>query len=284
MDERIFSIFNNIQNFFTIKNIDGLKRKFIKSKYNKEDPPFDINHELGILKIYNSHTDEVDIISFDDSLRNDLSIWTNEIKLGLDVALVNSEAKRKISNYANTTFKYILSGQKELFEKHPICKDALSEIKRYLTDKHALNLLETNQSDIIINDYSNSIFKVKYAYSKRLFFVELYDLVSTLELIDDEEIYQENFINAFTLNNTSDFIKFNTETGFMAYFLKLISPIFNNFNGKIIEQSERFLTKQNKVLSQSNYNTSLKRIKDKDNEFLLKIDNSVKDLISKYSV
>ncbi len=31
MDERIFSVFNNIQNFLFVENIDGLKSNFIKS-------------------------------------------------------------------------------------------------------------------------------------------------------------------------------------------------------------------------------------------------------------
>ena len=128
-----------------------------------------------------------------------------------------------------------------------------------------------------------SLFQLKDGI-KRSFFEKLYDASIALDLIDDIEIREDDFIEVFISPNPISIgkIKFTKPNATVAIFLKELEFFFENFNATTIEKSKNFLNKQGKALTSTDLYTALSRNKDKENIDLIKIQNEINKLKKHY--
>ncbi len=121
---------------------------------------------------------------------------------------------------------------------------------------------------------------------KYSFYVDLYEMAYSLNLIDDTEIGEIDFINAFTSPNPQllqNKIRFFCNNYLIAYFLESLKPFFYELNHNRIEQSKIFLTKQTKPLKSNDIYVSLSRGKDKNKTEKTKIDTYILKLQKEHS-
>lgn len=152
-------------------------------------------------------------------------------------------------------------------------ENKLIEIINNLKDRYSSIIQHHNVFKYLIKESDITFFKNKdLRYS---FYVDLYELAYTLYLIDDTEIEEADFIEAFTSPKPQTLehkIRFSANNYVVAYFLESLKPFFNGFTLIAIEKSEIFLNKQNKPLKSTDIYASLSRGKDKIENEKNKID------------
>jgi hypothetical protein len=128
-----------------------------------------------------------------------------------------------------------------------------------------------------------SIFQSKPEITYK-FFGQLYDVASSLYLIDDTEISEEMFVDVFASANPEPPSKiiFDKSNLIVAFFLKEIEPFFENFNAVSIEKSKLFSNKQGKYLKSNDLYVALSRNKDNSHTYLIKIQNEINLLKKQY--
>jgi hypothetical protein len=120
---------------------------------------------------------------------------------------------------------------------------------------------------------------------KYSFYVELYEIAYELNLIDDTEIEEIDFINAFTSSTPQTLknkVRFSVNNYILSYFLESLKPFFNDFTHVNIESSKVFLNKQNKPITSGDIYTSLSRGKNKIEYEKNKIDEHILKLKKKF--
>jgi hypothetical protein len=155
-----------------------------------------------------------------------------------------------------------------------------------------LNKLKTRYFNVInYHDVFKYLFKetdatfFKCKNFKYSFYENLYEVTYSLDLIDDTEIEENDFILAFTSPNPKILekkVRFIQNNYIVAYFLESLKPFFNGFNHTTIEKSNVFLNKQNKLLKSTDIYASLSRGKDKFEDYKIKIDIQISELKNLY--
>ncbi|MEZ4801514.1 MAG: hypothetical protein R2797_01985 [Gelidibacter sp.] len=164
-----------------------------------------------------------------------------------------------------------------------IVEDKLIEIINNLKDRYSAILTYHDVFKYLIKETDITFFKNKDL--KYSFYVDLYECAYTLYLIDDTEIEEIDFINAFTSPNPQLLkkkIRFSVNNYVLSYFLESLKPFFNGFSHAAIEKSEVFLNKQNKPLKSTDIYVSLSRGKGKIEFEKTKIDSHLLDLKNKH--
>ncbi len=120
---------------------------------------------------------------------------------------------------------------------------------------------------------------------KYSFYVDLYEVAYSLDIIHDDEIDEVDFINAFTAPNPhllEKKIRFTQNNFIVAYFLEQLKQFFHGFTHFAIEESKVFHNKQGKPLKSTDIYAALSRGKTKNENEKSKIDSKISDLKSKY--
>jgi hypothetical protein len=120
---------------------------------------------------------------------------------------------------------------------------------------------------------------------KYSFYISLYEMAYTLNIIDDSEIKEIDFINAFTSPNPEllkNKIRFFCNNYVAGYFLESLKPFFYEFNHTKVELSKVFLNKQNKPFKGNDIYVSLSRGKDKIDIEKSRIDKYISNLKKEY--
>ncbi len=249
------NILFDLQNILTFKNINFLKENFIAKHYDIEDSSQKVDYEKGIIEYYDSVKGEVVTLDFNDELNKLLWNETKRIKSKLDIFYIQSDYKneKQFLDYIKKTFKYIDENIKQLVDIHPVCFYPKNEIYKYLYNKYNIEIEHKSISN------KNSLFKFKSDYSINIL-KKLYIATIENDIIYSDSITEKMFIEIFTENETDLKLTFNCSTPLLVNYLEKISVLFNNFNGKSIEVSKRFITKNGKFLTQSNFNKSKKSL------------------------
>ncbi|KIX20714.1 hypothetical protein SY27_12555 [Flavobacterium sp. 316] len=164
-----------------------------------------------------------------------------------------------------------------------LVEEKLIEIISNLKDRYSQLITYHNAFRYLINESDATFFKSKNL--KYSFYKELYELAYTLYLIDDVEIDEQDFIEAFispTPKILENKIRFTESNYLVAYFLESLKPFFNGFTHSAIEKSEVFLNKQNKPLKSNDIYASLSRGKNKNESEKSKIDKHILKLKNEY--
>lgn len=187
---------------------------------------------------------------------------------------------KKQLNILNSLFKKLSE-----LEKHQEIKATLLQIISDIDNRFSHIQIVHPVFKNLIPETENiySLFQLKDGI-KRSFFEKLYDASIALDLIDDVEIREENFIEVFTSPNpiSKSKIQFTKPNATVALFLKELESFFENFNATTIEKSKNFLNKQGKALTSTDLYTALSRNKDKENTHLIKIQSEINKLKKQY--
>jgi hypothetical protein len=168
------------------------------------------------------------------------------------------------------------------FKEYPFLSKIIKEFNDFINDFADTNIRYVNLQDTnkIINnpnvhvEKSSSNFYLKGGI-KSSFLGKLYDVMIDLDLIDDVETREEDFVEVFSSPKPLNKIQFIKPNLHISFFLKEIEPFFESLNGVTIEKSKCFLNKQGKTITSTDLYTSLSRNKGKDLEYLRKIKNSI---------
>jgi len=164
-----------------------------------------------------------------------------------------------------------------------LIEDKLIEIINNLKDRYSSVIKYHDVYKYLIKESDATFFENKDL--KYSFYQDLYELTYTLYLIDDTEIDEVDFINAFSSPNPQileNKIRFSKNNYVVAYFLESLKPFFNGFTHTAIEKSGVFLNKQNKPIKSTDIYASLSRGKNKIEDEKAKIDTYILNLKNEY--
>tara|TARA_R110002096_G_scaffold275915_1_gene469619 strand:+ start:114 stop:1001 length:888 start_codon:yes stop_codon:yes gene_type:complete len=162
--------------------------------------------------------------------------------------------------------------------------DSLTELLRNLKDKYADIISSHSVFGNLHKDLGASYFK-SLEYLMPSFFSKLYEVTCFLRLIDDIDIYVEDFVEAFTSSKPQELstkIKFIETGGIVAYYFMSIKPFFKNFTSIAIQNSEAFLNKDNKFFTASGIDKARSTSKEKHLEIKASIDLQINKLKKQY--
>ncbi len=164
-----------------------------------------------------------------------------------------------------------------------LIESSLLQILNSLKDRYGSILEHHHVFKYLAQESDVTFFKNKDL--KYSFYVDLYEVAYSLDIIHDDEIDEVDFINAFTAPQPSILekrVRFTQNNLIVAYFLEKLKPFFHGFTHSAIEESEVFLNKQNKPLKSTDIYAALSRGKAKNENEKSKIDSKISDLKSKY--
>jgi hypothetical protein len=228
-----------------------------------------------------------DIISKEDFLERLLNFENISIYKSIESEVLNKQTKQDKATYIEKVYSDIQVLLKRVLKLEDadvrLIEDKLIEIINNLKDRYSKIVTYHDVYKYLIKESDATFFKNKDL--KYSFYQDLYELAYTLYLIDDPEIEELDFINAFTsptpqiLQNK---IRFSKNNYVVAYFLETLKPFFNGFTHIAIEKSEVFLNKQNKPIKSTDIYTSLSRGKTRIEEEKTKIDAHILNLKNEY--
>lgn len=228
-----------------------------------------------------------DIIKREDFLNRILLFENTSILKNIEgkiSALHSIQAKRDLLSVIYSDINSILKKiakieNDEVFQVESSLLLILNNLKdRYssILEHHTVFKYLAKESDVTF--FKNK--DLKYS-----FYVDLYEVAYSLDIIHDDEIDEVDFINAFTAPQPSILekrVRFTQNNLIVAYFLEKLKPFFHGFTHSAIEESEVFLNKQNKPLKSTDIYAALSRGKAKNENEKSKIDSKISDLKSKY--
>lgn len=141
-----------------------------------------------------------------------------------------------------------------------LVRDFLEGLKSYLIDRYSIK--HTNRRHPVESKSSSSYFDLKTSIKMSLI-EELYNVTVDLEIIDDEVVSEEAFINVLTghPSESGDVIVFKCNNQLAVHFIDSIQAIFNNFTYSQISKSEQFFNSKPKVLNQADLDNAKTRVK-----------------------
>lgn len=141
----------------------------------------------------------------------------------------------------------------------------LMDLLKNLKDKYVNIINSHSVFSYLSKDFGASYFK-NLDYLGRSFFVSLFQVTCSLGLIDDSDIYEEEFVEVFTSSKPQELttkIKFIEMAGVVVYYFMSIKPFFKNFTGLAIQNSEAFINKDNKFFTASGIDKARSTSKEK---------------------
>ena len=219
-----------------------------------------------MFQYYDSYSNKVIQINFADELKELLWKITNDIKEEIENSIIFFSALQKRKYFENiiNTFNYISEKKSKTITTFPICIKPFDEIKNYLFEKHGFNYTEpfiNSSYFVLLPKYRKSDLEKIYCF-----------LVESL-YIDDEELDFNDFYSVLNDLDTSLQLKFQSSSEITSLILHEMSNLFIDFNRKRIGESKRFLTKNGKILTQTNFDSAYNRIKSKENKDKRKIES-----------
>ncbi len=228
-----------------------------------------------------------DIIKKEDFLERLLNIENTSIYTAIENEISLIEKKQDKTIYLQKNYDDIQVLLKRVLklenDEVRLIEDKLIEIINNLKDRYSSIVSYHDVYKYLIQESDVTFFKNKNL--KYSFYQDLYEIAYTLDLIDDTEIEELDFINAFSSPNPQileNKIRFSKNNYVVAYFLDSLKPFFNGFTHIAIEKSEVFLNKQNKPLKSTDIYASLSRGKHKIEDEKHKIDTHILNLKNEY--
>lgn len=276
-----------------VNNVEHVKSSFIGNSTLHEngysylqDYKYYIKEEMveddGLKPVF-----ATDIIQKEDFLERLLNFENTSIYRSIELDISSKEFLEDKVIYLQKLYddiQVLLKRVLKLEDKEVrLIEDKLIEIIHNLKDRYSSVIKYHDVYKYLISESDATFFKNKDL--KYSFYKDLYELAYTLYLIDDTEIDELDFINAFTSPNPQileNKIRFSEKNYVVAYFLESLKPFFNGFTHTAIEKSEVFLNKQNKTLKSTDIYASLSRGKYKIESEKSKIDANVSKLRNQY--
>ena len=149
---------------------------------------------------------------------------------------------------------------KNIYPKLTFIEDAIRNTITYLVDRYSLK--ESYKKTKISVTPKSSFFDIKSGVKMSLL-EQLYDVAVDLEIIDDEMVTEEIFINVLTGNPTAsnEVLIFKCNNRIATHFINCINSLFNNLTASRIEKSKSLIGKNGNAFTQQgmdNINSFLK--------------------------
>lgn len=228
-----------------------------------------------------------DIIKKEEFLERLLNFENTSIYKNIENEISVRETKQGKETYIHKIYDDIQALLKRVLKLEDdevrLIEDELIEVINNLKDRYSSVIKYHDVFKYLVKETDVTYFKnkdIKYS-----FYVDLYELAYTLYLIDDTEIEELDFVNAFTSPNPQvleNKIRFSKNNYIVAYFLESLKPFFNCFTHTAIEKSEVFLNKQNKPIKSTDIYASLSRGKNKIKVEKITIDAHILKLKNEY--
>lgn len=146
------------------------------------------------------------------------------------------------------------------------CKREFSSIINYHPVFKILKPISPTESYFQVKDLKYSFFKT------------LYDETIQLNLIDDIEVTENEFIDVLTSPQPTCVIRFLQPNSVVAYYLQELEDFFYNFNPVSIEKSKAFFNKGEKPFTSQDLYTALSRKNKSFGIWSMKIDKMIDNL------
>ena len=160
----------------------------------------------------------------------------------------------------------------------------LTKLLINLKDKH-INIIDSHTVfGNLSKDFGASYFRSLESLPPA-FFVKLYEVTCVLGLIDDTDMYEEDFVEAFTSTKPQELttkIKFIVMAGVVAHYFEAIKPFFHNFTNITMELSDVFRNPNSKSYSASGIQKSKSLSKEKYLDTKANIDLHINKLKKQY--
>ncbi|KJD33993.1 hypothetical protein PK35_04455 [Tamlana nanhaiensis] len=190
-----------------------------------------------------------------------------------DIVLEINKNGNNANQFLITQLKHLnilAEKSKFVYPKLKFIESALESIISYLVDRYSLRESYKKRSSDFPTKFS--FFDIKPSI-KSVLVESLYDSSVDLEIIDDEIVSEETFINVLTGNPTAsdEAIIFKCNNELAAHFINCIQPLFNNLSVAQIDKSKSFINKNMKVLNQADLDNANKRLRKKTSPKLERI-------------
>lgn len=234
---------------------------------------------------------EEDLISFEEFVlvktKQEVNISKEFIEQGFEKRFVQAKEIKSYADFLKTKLNILCQLPK--FKEYTFLSIITEDLNAFISgfaDTNAIYSNNIRSKEIYIDqnvdvEKGSTIFFLKGGI-KKSFLVKLYDIAIDLDLIDDVETSEEDFIDVFCSSKPLNKIRFIKPNLHVSFFLKEIEPFFESLNGVTIEKSKSFLNKQGKPITSTDLYTSLSRNKGKDLEYLKKIKSNLDELKRTY--
>lgn len=188
-----YSVLKDLEDFYHYE-IEELKKQFCYDYY-EYSTIVDCDDNLGIVKVHNCETNEIDTISFEDTeLWKALYEKTEKLKDDIDSVFMEMDSlnmpKNGFINYLSKTISSIRKNHLELFTKFPICEKPFVTIETYLLDKYEEKLsTKENKKETSIQNLSFANFHIHKIQ-------KLYRLLTKNPAFIEAD--EKEFVNAFS--------------------------------------------------------------------------------------
>ena len=256
-----------LENFYKPENIYRLRDSFIRENIHEENFPNDIDKEKGILTFYDSHDSRFYESKFEDKVLDPL-LWELTTKLKEEVVqsdlLLTMKGRNSYFSRILNKFDTLSENYESCFALFPILNNPKREIESYLS-------MNFNYSKVA-NDFGQSYFEIKPDISIR----DLKNIYSFLfeghrlrdnGYINDLEVSEEIFLSVLSDAEPNDFIKFNCSTEIASVILRELQALFNKLNFTTVGKSQKFMSKNDKFLTENNLSKSYSKIKNKNSSY-----------------
>ena len=266
-----FKVFDILLEFLNEMDIDYVQIVAEHDYHEAESKEItDIIYEesLGIMNVQEA---------MDYALKVELNSRLNLMIPIIDQAIAESSSEQEKENYIEFLYskvRLVKEAKHYIIEKYPPTDKVFTDLFEYVNKMYKPKLFVQITKE---RDGYKPPFKIKHGYPAKSFSA-LYDLLVEYLFIEDDEISEADFTDVISGAETTEHIRFLVKNGLVANFLESISYIYTEVNGRMIEDSKRFYSKQNTVITQSNYNASKSRITAADSILIEKLRESIKQL------
>jgi hypothetical protein len=281
----ILNYFNELLEFNKLSFLRDRAIEEISNQYSGFIDSVDL--DKGIVKynkvFYNPRTDDSieGLVTYDFYKEHKLEILekSKDVIKSLDQLIYlkseqNEHFKSLLDNISKELFFLQLKTEK-LYPNYPELSVALQAIETHLLTRYQIQPFALKKIDEKL-----SYFGFRDTLSRQVF-QDIYELLDSLGYIEFDVVDEKTFLEVFLENplDSASVIHFNCSNGIVITLLEKLRPFFTSLTPKTIEKSKRFLTKQGMVLSESNYNTSNKRLKEKSSQKIDKLNQELNAIL-----
>ena len=198
--------------------------------------------------------------------------------LVLEINIKGNNANQFLISQVNH-LTILVEKSKVTYPKLKFIEVTIQNIITYLVDRYSLKESYKKRNLTINTKYS--YFDIK-AEVKPSLLEQLYDVSVDLEIIDDEIITEDTFMNVLSVNPTisNEVIIFKCNNELAAHFINCIQPLFNNLTIAQINKSKSFINKNNKTLNQADLDNANKRLRKKSSTKITRITNHISRILN----
>jgi len=267
--------------FEAINKIEKMASGFIEN----------VDYEKGVIEYwiatYNQATDDsIDVLktySFVKEFPKEVHKEAEKLRAYIDNTVLEINKNGNNANqFLISQVKYLntlTEKSKTVYPKLAFIEASIQNIITYLVDRYSLKGSYKKQSLNINTIFS--YFDIKSGIKLSLL-EQLYDTCVDLEIIDDEILSEETFINVLTSNPiaSNEAIIFKCNNQLIAHFINCIQPLFYNLTVSQISKSKSFVNKKEKVLNQADLDNANKRLREKSSSQIDRITTHISRILN----